>query len=229
VPDVTHLGAEFFRWEIATATAGSVIGINAFNQPNVQESKDFTKQFLAEYEEEGELPENKLLLSENGFELFADDENGKHLRSKVGQKESFKTFLHALLSQLRPGDYFAINAYVECCPKLEEKLQKIRDHVMRKNKVATTLGFGPRFLHSTGQLHKGGPNSGVFLQITTDEKEDLAIPGEKFGFTVLKEAQSLGDFKALSARKRRMVRLHLPANVETALDKVYELVVESYN
>ena len=227
MPDTIHLGAEFFRWEIATATGGSIIGINAFNQPNVQESKDFTKEILAEYAEEEYLPENKLLITDGGFEIFADDDNAKQLKAKVGSKEMLKTFLQAHLSQLKPGDYFAINAYVECCPHLEAKLQTIRDFVMKKYKVATTVGFGPRFLHSTGQLHKGGPNSGVFLQITSDEKEDLPVPGEGFSFAILKEAQSLGDFKALSMRKRRLLRLHIPADLDTALDKVYKLITES--
>jgi len=167
------------------------------------------------------------LVSENGFELFADDENAKVLKAKAAGKETLKSLIHAHLSQIRSGDYFAINAFVECGSKNEEKLQKIRDYIMRKQKVATTLGFGPRFLHSTGQLHKGGPNSGVFLQITSDEKEDLAIPGEQYSFTILKEAQALGDFKALSSRKRRLLRLHLPVNLESALDKIFEIVSDA--
>lgn len=227
MPDLNHLGAEFFRWEIATATGGSILGINAFNQPNVQESKDFTKEFLAEFEEEGYLPENKLLLSDAGFELFADDDNAKMLKAGVPGKGSLGAYLQAHLAQIRPGDYFAINAYIECSPHFESKLQRIRDHIMTKYKIATTVGFGPRFLHSTGQLHKGGPNSGVFLQITADEKADLDIPGEKYSFAVLKEAQALGDFKALSTRKRRLMRLHLPADLDSALDKIYQLICAS--
>ena len=222
--DKMHLGSEFFRWEVATAIAGSVLGINAFNQPNVQESKDFTKQYLAEYAEEGVLPENRLLYSSGGFELFGDDDNIKQLKDKSGNKDDLKELLLAHLSRIKSGDYFAISAYIECCPRLEAKLQKIREYVMKKNKVASTVGFGPRFLHSTGQLHKGGPNSGVFLQITCDDKEDVEIPGEPFTFSILKEAQALGDFQALSSRKRRLLRLHLPADVDSALDKVYQLI-----
>lgn len=224
MPDLMHLGAEFFRWELAVATAGSIIGINAFNQPNVQESKDFTKEFLAEFVEEGCLPENRLLGCEDGFEAFADDENIKFFKQELGNDQSIESILRSHLDRLSDGDYFAINAYIECCPRLEAKLQKIRDIVMTQFKVATTVGFGPRFLHSTGQLHKGGPNSGVFLQITSEEKQDLAIPGEKYSFTTLKEAQALGDFKALSSRNRRLVRLHLPADVDAALDKVAQLL-----
>ncbi len=226
LPDTYHMGAEFFRWEIATATAGAVIGINAFNQPNVQESKDFTKEFLKEYVEEGYLDEPKLLLTDNGFELFADDDNIKVLKQKAAGKETLKALLQAHIAQIHAGDYFAINAYIECCPRLDEKLQKLRDFVMKQHKVATTVGFGPRFLHSTGQLHKGGPNSGVFLQITCDEKADVEIPGEQFSFSILKEAQALGDFKALSSRKRRLLRLHLPADVDAALDKVFALITQ---
>ncbi|MBX9567560.1 MAG: bifunctional transaldolase/phosoglucose isomerase [Candidatus Obscuribacterales bacterium] len=225
LPDKLHLGAEFFRWEIATATGGAIIGINAFNQPNVQESKDFTKEYLKEYETKGALPTNTLLFEEGIFKLYADEANTKTFKEETAEP-SAKGYLATHLAQLDPGDYFGINAYIECVPRLEEKLQKIRDLVMKKHQVATTVGFGPRFLHSTGQLHKGGPNTGVFLQITCDDKKDLAIPGEKFGFSVLKEAQSLGDFKALSSRRRRLLRVHLPADIDAALDKLYELVKE---
>lgn len=215
--DTVELGAEFLRWEIATATAGAILGINAFNQPNVQESKDFTKEYLVEYNSKGALPTNKLLLEDSGLKLYADDSNTARLNSGMGGTNTLVKALSAHLSSLSAGDYFAINAYVECCPKLESELQKLRDLVMDKYKVATTVGFGPRFLHSTGQLHKGGPNSGVFLQITSDDAKDTPIPGEKFTFGVLKEAQSLGDFKALSSRNRRLLRVHLSADVEAGL------------
>ena len=225
LPDTAHIGAEFYRWEIATATGGAFLGINAFNQPNVQESKDFTKDYLKEYNEKGSLPQNTLLAEEGIFKLYADEMNTKTLKGEA-EDQSVKGYLATHLAQLDPGDYFAINAYVECGPRLEAKLQKIRDMVMKKKQVATTVGFGPRFLHSTGQLHKGGPNTGVFLQITTEDKNDVAIPGEKFGFSILKEAQSLGDFKALSSRKRRLLRVHLPADVDAGIDKLTALVKE---
>lgn len=225
LPDPAHLGAEFFRWQIATATGGAILGINAFNQPNVQESKDFTKDYLKQYTEKGSLPENTLLFADSEYKLFADEMNSKILKSEASG-ESVKAYLAAHLAQLDPGDYFAINAFVECCPTLEEKIQKIRDLVMTKRQVATTVGFGPRFLHSTGQLHKGGPNTGVFLQITSDDKKDVAIPAEKFGFSILKEAQSLGDYKALSSRKRRLLRMHIGADVSEGLDKLYAMVKE---
>ncbi|MBY0357734.1 MAG: bifunctional transaldolase/phosoglucose isomerase [Candidatus Obscuribacterales bacterium] len=215
--DTVELGAEFLRWEIATATAGAILGINAFNQPNVQESKDFTKEYLAAYNSSGSLPQNKLLLEESGLKLYADDENTARLEAGMGGNKSLVSALKAHFASIEADDYFAINAYIECCQTLDTELQILRDAVMRKNKVATTVGFGPRFLHSTGQLHKGGPNSGVFLQITSDDARDLAIPGEKFSFGVLKEAQSLGDFKALSTRQRRLLRVHLPADVNAGL------------
>lgn len=225
VPDRMHLGAEFFRWEIATATGGAILGINAFNQPNVQESKDFTKEYLKEYHSKGALPTNTLLIEDEFFKLYADEINTKTFKAETASP-SVKGYIATHLNQLDPGDYFGINAYIECAPRLEEKLQRIRDLVMKSRKVATTVGFGPRFLHSTGQLHKGGPNTGVFLQITSDDKKDITIPGEGFGFSTLKEAQSLGDFKALSSRRRRLLRVHLPADIDSALDKLYELVKE---
>lgn len=216
--DSMELCSEFFRWEIATATAGSILGINTFNQPNVQESKDFTKEYLKSFDATGSLPENKLLVEDSGYKFFADAENAKGLQGKSNAVD----VIAGLLAQLKEGDYFAINAYVECCPELEQKLQYLRDQVMFRYKVATTVGFGPRFLHSTGQLHKGGPNTGVFLQITSDDASDVSIPGEKFTFGVLKQAQSLGDFKALSSRHRRLLRLHIGSDVDSALRTLSE-------
>lgn len=223
--DVYELGSEFFRWEVATATAGAIIGINAFNQPNVQESKDFTKDYLKSYEQNGSLPQNKLILEESGFKVFADDENTK--RYVPAGKTTLPELLKAFIGSLEPGDYFATNAYIDCCEELADVIQKPRDQVKAKRRVATTVGFGPRFLHSTGQLHKGGPNAGVFLQITSDDAEDVAIPGEKYTFGVLKEAQSLGDFKALSSRQRRLIRVHLPKDVKGALTKLAEMLCEA--
>lgn len=220
--DTYELGAEFFRWEIATATAGSIIGINAFNQPNVQESKDFTKDYLKNYVESGSLPQNKLIFEEGGIKVFADEENEKRYKGT-----SLLAILKSLISSLKTGDYFAMNAYIECCEELAEILQTPRDRVKAAKKTATTVGFGPRFLHSTGQLHKGGPNSGVFLQITSDDAQDVAIPGEKFTFGVLKEAQALGDFKALSSRQRRLLRVHLPKDVSTALKTLAAKIEEA--
>jgi transaldolase / glucose-6-phosphate isomerase len=215
--DKLDLGGEFFRFEFATAVAGAVLKINAFNQPNVQESKDFTKRILGEYEKNSKLPEDILLFDGDGIKLYCDKDNKEALEAAVSGKKSVDTFIGAHLSRLAPGDYYATNAYIDRNHNTEAKLQELRDTVMEKHKVATTVGFGPRFLHSTGQLHKGGPNSGVFLQITSDDARDVPIAGEKFTFGILKQAQSLGDFQALSNRHRRLLRVHLGSDVEKGL------------
>ncbi len=220
VPELIDIGAEFFRWEFATGIAGAVLGINAFNQPNVQESKDFTKKFLAEYEQKGKLPEDVLLHEEGGIKLYVDESNKAELEKAVGSNKSLDAFIKAHLKRIKPGDYFATNAYIERNEQIEKQVDQSRFRVLEKDRVATTVGFGPRFLHSTGQLHKGGPNSGVFMQVTSDDKEDVAIPGEKYTFGVLKNAQSLGDFLALSKRNRRLLRVHLSADVKAGLERL---------
>jgi transaldolase / glucose-6-phosphate isomerase len=218
MPSKEDLGAEFFRWEFATAVAGVALGINAFDQPNVQESKDYTKKYLAEYTEKGKLPEDILLLEEDGIKLYVDQKN-KEVFEKAGVK-GLDAAVKAHLDRIKEGDYFATNAYIDRTPQLEAKLDELRLSVMEKKHVATTVGFGPRFLHSTGQLHKGGPNKGVFLQVTSEDAKDVAIPAEKFTFGVLKQAQALGDFLALSNRDRRLLRVHLPADVEKGLARI---------
>jgi transaldolase/glucose-6-phosphate isomerase len=218
MPSKDDLGAEFFRWEFATAFAGITLGINAFDQPNVQESKDYTKKYLAEYTEKGKLPEDILLLEEDGIKLYVDSKNKAEFE-KAGAK-GLDAALAAHFARIKEGDYFATNAYVDRSPVHEEKLSALRTQVLEKKRVATTLGFGPRFLHSTGQLHKGGPNKGVFLQVTSDDQQDVAIPNEKYTFGVLKQAQALGDFLALSNRDRRLLRVHLPADVEKGLARL---------
>ena len=200
---------EMIRWEIATATAGHVLGINPFDQPNVQESKDFTKTFLDAFVKSGKLPEvegERKLVSERGVTVYAPNKTADRLASHAG---SLAAILKAHLATVTPGDYVAINAYVEMNGAMEEVLGRIRKQVRDQQKVATTLGFGPRFLHSTGQIHKGGPGSGVFLQITTDDAIALPIPGTPYGFSELKTAQANGDFMALARRDRRLLRLHL--------------------
>lgn len=226
VPSIDHIGAEFLRWEFATATAGHILKINPFDQPNVQESKDFTKKFLAEYDEKGVLPQADQLLFEGaGIKVFADNAN-KEALAKSGAKD-LTGWLKAHLGRLGAGDYFAQNVYIEHNEAHTRALQSVRELVLDKRHVATTLGFGPRFLHSTGQLHKGGPNSGVFLQITSDDAQDVPIPGDKYTFSVLKQAQALGDFVALSNRDRRLLRVHLPADVESGLAKLEKAIKEA--
>jgi transaldolase/glucose-6-phosphate isomerase len=224
VSDIYNLGQEFFRWEIATAVAGSVLGINAFNQPDVEASKLVTKQLTSEYETKGSLPPEKPILEEAGFKLFTDDKNAADLSQAVGSDRSLKNYLGAHLARLGAGDYFALLGYVEMNAGHESLLQDLRMTVRDRKRVATCLGFGPRFLHSTGQAYKGGPNIGVFLQITCDDAQDLPVPGQKYTFGVVKAAQARGDFQVLADRKRRALRVHLGSDVKAGLTKLTDLV-----
>lgn len=222
--DAYNLGQEFFRWEIATAVAGSIIGINAFNQPDVEASKIETRKLTSEYEKNGSLPAEKPLLEEAGIKLYTDEKNAAALAQAAGSDRSLKNFLRAHLGRLGAGDYFAVLAYVQMNADHESVLQNLRHAVRDRKRVATCLGFGPRFLHSTGQAYKGGPNSGVFLQITCDEAQDLPVPGQRYSFGVVKAAQARGDFAVLAERNRRALRVHLGGDVKAGLSKLTELV-----
>ena len=213
LPNTYNLGQEFFRWEIATAVAGSIIGINAFNQPDVEASKIETKKLTSQYETTGSLPPESPFFEEKGIRLFADEKNAAALKGGAKLADVLKTHL----SRLGAGDYFAVLGYLTMNPANEKTLQGIRHAVRDKKKVATVLGFGPRFLHSTGQAYKGGPNSGVFLQITCDDAKDLPVPGQKYTFGVVKTAQARGDFAVLAERGRRAVRVHLGKNLKSGL------------
>ncbi|HBP88816.1 MAG TPA: transaldolase [Nitrospiraceae bacterium] len=220
VADLINLGEQFFLWEMATAVAGALLEINAFDQPNVQESKDYTKKYLEAFTRAGTLPDSTPLLSDGDVTVYTDEQNASVLKGQV----SLEAVLSAHLSRIQSGDYFAINAYVERTDAVHAIFQRIRTKVREIKQVATTLGYGPRFLHSTGQLHKGGPNSGVFIQITCDDPEDLSIPDEPYSFGVLKAAQALGDMQSLSSRQRRVIRLHLGADVEKGLARLEQLI-----
>jgi len=228
VLDIYNLGQEFFRWEIATAVAGSILGLNAFNQPDVEASKIVTKKLTSEYESTGSLPPEKPLVEEAGFRLFTDEKNAADLAKATGSDRSsdgqLKKYLRAHFARLGAGDYFAVLGYVEMNAEHESLLQTLRMTVRDRKRVATCLGFGPRFLHSTGQGYKGGPNSGVFLQITCDDAMDLPVPGQKYTFGVVKAAQARGDFQVLADRKRRALRVHLGSDVKAGLGKLAELV-----
>ena len=230
VADTYSLGQEFFRWEIATAVAGSIIGINAFNQPDVEASKIVTKQLTSEYEAKGALPAEKPIVEEAGFKLFTDERNAADLAKDIAKAAgsssggALKNYLRAHLARLGEGDYFALLAYVEMNAEHESLLQSLRLAVRDRKHVATVLGFGPRFLHSTGQAYKGGPNSGVFLQITCDDAQDLPVPGQKYTFGIVKAAQARGDFQVLADRKRRALRVHLGSDIKAGLTKLSELV-----
>jgi glucose-6-phosphate isomerase len=202
--DPLDLGGEFVRWEVATAAAGIVLEIDPFDQPNVQESKDATKDLLAAFRSDGTLPQPFPLVAESGLTVTAD-------AAALGDTPvTVDGALRQLLSLLqRDRDYFAVLAYVPPDPPLAERLQRLRVRVRDAFGVATTLGFGPRFLHSTGQLHKGGPDTGVFLQLTAEPSSDLPIAGWEESFGTLIAAQALGDLASLQRRGRRALRLHL--------------------
>ena len=219
VEDVYNLGQEFFRWEIATAVAGSIIGINPFDQPDVEASKLATRKLTGEYEENGSLPAETPIFEGDGIKLFADERNATAL-NEAASESSLHGYLEAHLDRLAEGDYFALLAYVEMNDNHETSLQSMRRAVRDRRRVATCLGFGPRFLHSTGQAYKGGPNTGVFLQITCEDAFDVPVPGQKYTFGVVKAAQARGDFEVLAARGRRALRVHLGADVKSGLQQL---------
>jgi glucose-6-phosphate isomerase len=217
MPEIYELGAEFFRWEIATAVAGSIIGINAFNQPDVEASKIATRNLTSEYEKNGSLPAEKPVIEDVGVKLFTDEKNAADLAKLAGGNNSLAGYLKAHLGRIKPGDYFAVLGYVQMNAENETSLQAIRLAVRDSKHVATCLGFGPRFLHSTGQAYKGGPNSGVFLQITCDDSVELPVPEQKYTFGIVKAAQARGDFQVLAERGRRALRVHLGRDLKAGL------------
>ncbi|HEX4809939.1 MAG TPA: bifunctional transaldolase/phosoglucose isomerase [Bryobacteraceae bacterium] len=221
LPNLQDIGQTFFQWEIATAVAGSIIGINAFNQPDVEASKVVTRDLTSAFEKSGSLPPEQPILDQDGIKLFTDDVNAKNLL-KGGK--TLGAVIREQLDRLHPGDYFGLLAYIPMFPEYEDKLQNIRERVLESKHVATVLGFGPRFLHSTGQAYKGGPNSGVFLQITCDDAADLPVPEQKYTFGIVKAAQARGDFQVLADRHRRALRIHLGEDISSGLDRLSDLV-----
>ena len=218
--DLLDLGEELYLWEMATAVAGAIIGINSFDQPNVQESKDNTRHYLEVYKKNGSLPDQELASEGRGLRAYCDAET----LGQLGSGGTIEAFIAAHLSRAHAGDYIALLDYIMETPEHEDVIQAIRTHLRDALRVATTTGYGPRFLHSTGQLHKGGPASGVFIQVTADNAVDLPLPNETFTFGVLKQAQALGDFQSLSSRHRRALRLHLGADVATGLRTLLDIV-----
>lgn len=227
--DSYDIGQEFFRWEMATAVAGSFLGVNPFDQPDVDSSKVVTRRLTAEFEEKNALPARPPILEKNGLRLFVGGENSETLEQAAGPNPSLIDYLRAHLGRLGPGDYFAILAYVPMNRGHENYLQEIRHAVRDRKHVATCLGFGPRFMHSTGQGHKGGPNTGVFLQITCDDAHDLPVPGKNYTFGVVKSAQARGDLEVLETRRRRVLRVHIGESVGDGLRALHEAVVEALN
>jgi transaldolase/glucose-6-phosphate isomerase len=225
---IDHIGQEFFRFEIATAVAGAILGINPFNQPDVEAAKIKTRELTTAFEKTGTLPAEKPVISTNEVELFTDDKNAGALR-KAGADGDLGSWLKAHLGRTGAGDYVALLAYIERDHAHIDTLQHMRLAVRDKRHVATCAEFGPRFLHSTGQAYKGGPDSGVFLQITADDVEDLGVPGQKASFGVIKAAQARGDFDVLTERGRRALRVHLKGDLKTALAMLDAAIVSALN
>lgn len=224
VDDPYDLGEEFFRWEIATAVAGSILGINPFDQPDVEVSKIMTRKLTAEYERNGMVPPETPFFTGEGIKLYTDEKNTAALIPMMKDHRTLSGYLREHLNRLGVGDYFAILAYIEMNETHERALQAIRQGVRDARRVATCLQFGPRFLHSTGQAYKGGPNTGVFLQITCDDAVDLPVPGQKYTFGVVKAAQARCDFQVLLERDRRALRAHLGADVGAGLATLQKAV-----
>ncbi|MEQ1762083.1 MAG: bifunctional transaldolase/phosoglucose isomerase [Pyrinomonadaceae bacterium] len=218
-----HISQEFFRWEFATSVAGAVMGINPFNQPDVESAKIEARKITDEYEKTGSLPSENPFFEADGISLFSNEANATALNG-VATEISLAGYLKAHISRIGPNDYFALLGYIEMNVANEEALQLIRENVMHKELAATCLGFGPRFLHSTGQAYKGGANNGVFLQITSDDEIDLPVPGQKYTFAVVKAAQARGDFQVLLDRERRALRVHINGDVGAGLKKLKEAI-----
>ena len=221
IGDRYEIFGQFFTWEIATAVAGSVIGINPFNQPDVEAAKIETRALTTEYEKTGKLPERTPFLAgkdDSGapFALYATDAYAAKLTG-VAPSQTLAGILRAHLDQLGAGDYFATVAFLPMFEEHVAAIQSFRQKVRDQKRVATCVGFGPRFLHSTGQDYKGGPNTGVFLQITADHADDMDIPGQKYSFGVVIDAQAAGDLAVLESRGRRALRVHLGADVAAGL------------
>jgi transaldolase/glucose-6-phosphate isomerase len=225
---VDHIGQEFFRFEMATAVAGAVLGINPFNQPDVEDAKIKTRQLTAAFEKSGQLPEEKPVMSSAQADLYTDEANASALR-KAGANGDLGSWLKAHLARTGADDYVALLAYIERNAPHIDSLQHMRLGVRDSRHVATCAEFGPRFLHSTGQAYKGGPDSGVFLQITADDAEDLPVPGQKASFGVIKAAQARGDFDVLTERGRRALRVHLKGDLESGLKMLDRAIAEALN
>jgi glucose-6-phosphate isomerase len=216
IDDLYEIFGQFFTWEVATSVAGSVMGINPFNQPDVESAKIETRALTEAYEKTGKLPVREPVLVDGGIKVYATEAYAAAL-NKAAPAKTLAGYLRAHLGQIHANDYFAALAFLPMFPEHEAAIQCIRHKVLDAKRVATCLGFGPRFLHSTGQDYKGGPNSGVFLQITADHAVDVAIPGQKLSFGVVIDAQAAGDLAVLESRGRRAVRVHLGADVASGL------------
>ncbi|MHB1687617.1 MAG: bifunctional transaldolase/phosoglucose isomerase [Ignavibacteriaceae bacterium] len=221
IKDISSLGAEFFRWELATATAGKIIGINPFDQPNVAESKKNTGNLLSEWKKNGSFENEIPLVQDDDLKIYCDENTGWLFQE---HRKSVSDFINYYFRLAQPHDYIAILAYFLKTPLRDKSLQSLRMKLRNSKKTATTLGYGPRYLHSTGQLHKGGPNKGLFIIFTADSNIDLPIPGEKYGFATLQRAQALGDFRSLNNHNCRVIRIHLGSDIEKGLKLLTEKI-----
>jgi hypothetical protein len=214
--DLLDLAAEFFRWEFATAVAGAALGIDPFDEPNVKESKDNTRRVLDQYVKDGRLADEPATATDDGISVFG-----------APGRQDIDSALTEFLSAVRPGDYVALMAYVTPNSENEAALQRLRVAIRDEHRVATTLGFGPRFLHSTGQLHKGGPDSGLYIQVTAADAVDVSIPGQPFTFSILKQAQAQGDLQSLRDHGRRVIRLHIRGDLALGLSRLTDSVIHA--
>jgi hypothetical protein len=225
--DAYDLGQEVYRWEMATAVAGWVLGVNPFDQPDVEASKAEARKRIERYQRAGELPDDAPFFADHGISLHADRANREALERAAKGDRTLRGYLRAHFARLSPGDYAALLAWIDRSEAHEARLEAMRREVRDRLKVATCVEFGPRYLHSTGQTYKGGPSSGAYLQITADEPDDPPIPGQAFTFGVVAEAQALGDFAVLGARGRRALRVHLGGDVERGLSTLAQAVHEA--
>lgn len=219
--DLYELGSEFFVWEFATACAGWRLGINPFDQPNVQEAKAATIELLTAFKEEKKLPKQKEVAADQLSVIYSEAPSvGSGISSVVAA-------LRAHLDTIKPGDYVALLGFIESTPQIDEVLQRIRTLIRDHTHCATTVGYGPRFLHSTGQFHKGGPNTGVIFQIAAEDKIDFPVPGESYSFSILKQSQAFGDFRALTRRGCRVLGIHLKDDANVGLKHLLTLTTEA--
>jgi transaldolase/glucose-6-phosphate isomerase len=218
--DAYDLGREFFRWEFATAVAGAILGVNPFDQPEVEASKAATRKLTDEYECSGAFPGETPIFTGDGISLFTDEENARALAKRV-RDQTLAEYMRAHLNRLGQGAYFVMLAFVEMNAAHDQALQTMRCAIRDLKGVATCVEFGPRYLHSTGQCYKGGRNTGVFLQLTCDDSVDLPLPGRRYTFGVVKTAQARGDFQVLLEHQRRALRAHLGPDVQGGLRRLH--------
>jgi transaldolase / glucose-6-phosphate isomerase len=211
------LGQELFRWEMAIAVAGSILGVNPFDQPDVEASKTAARSQLDEFERTGAMTSDTPLCRDGPLELFAPERDRAMFEQAAGREPTLRDYLRAHLDRVAPGDFVALLAFLPRDAATDNGLQDIRCTIRDARRVATSVGFGPRFLHSTGQLHKGGPNTGIFLQLTCDEAVDLSVPNRRATFGVVTSSQARGDLHVLAERGRRVVRIHISGAVAAGL------------